>query len=78
MHELQTLDTFTDKLKGILTPEQTARYLIQVEKVSIFKLGESPRFLFTLILSLVQTQVNHQYFQSLGLTQAELQRKWRQ
>lgn len=32
MHELQTLETFTDKLKGILTPEQTARYLIQVEK----------------------------------------------
>jgi len=32
MHELQALETITDKLKDILTPEQTARYLIQVEK----------------------------------------------
>jgi hypothetical protein len=34
MQELQLLEATTDKLRDILTPEQTAKYLIFVEKVS--------------------------------------------
>ena len=34
MHELQQLEQTTDKLKEVLTPEQIAKYLIEVEKVS--------------------------------------------
>ena len=34
MHELQMLEQTTDKLRDILTPDQTAKYLIFVEKVS--------------------------------------------
>lgn len=34
MQELQALEATTDKLKDILTPDQTAKYLIFVEKVS--------------------------------------------
>jgi hypothetical protein len=34
MHELQLLEQTTDKLRDILTPNQTAKYLIFVEKVS--------------------------------------------
>jgi len=33
MQELQALETTTDKLRDILTPDQTAKYLIFVEKV---------------------------------------------
>lgn len=36
MQELQTLEHTTDKLKDILNPEQAAKYLIFVEKVSTF------------------------------------------
>jgi hypothetical protein len=74
MHELQALETITDKLKDILTPEQTARYLIQVEKVSDlnFRLhAPSVR----LIASLVQTQIDHEHFQLVGPSQVQLQRQ---
>lgn len=57
MQALQTLDLTCDKLKEIVTPEQTAKYLIYVERVNLFS---------GWLLYIAQIEIQSQHFQPLG------------